>query len=201
MISTRVAAGLLILASAACNRQGNEVANGNAAETNLAAVSQAPNDTPVANEVLATSNSAEPANATEAENAAAPPKTSLPEPKGPIDPKSTEAAGQVVQHYGALIEQKRWTEAHQYWGDPGTAQAFDKHFSTWKNVHLEIGDLGPAEGAAGSIFTNMPVRFYGDLNKGGTASLKGNVILRRVNDVDGSTAAQRRWQIERIETK
>ena len=68
-------------------------------------------------------------------------------------------------------------------------------------MHLEIGDLGPAEGAAGSIFTNMPVRFYGDLNKDGSASLKGNVVLRRVNDVPGSTAAQRRWHIERIETK
>src|SRR5580765_6702005 len=36
---------------------------------------------------------------------------SLPEPKGPIDPTSAEAAGQVVQHYGALIEQGRWTES------------------------------------------------------------------------------------------
>ena len=138
-------------------------------------------------------------------NAAAPAAAAKPaplsEPKGPIDPKSVEAAGQVVQHYGALIEQKRWTESRRYWGDAAAAQAFEKNFQAWKNVHLEIGDLGPAEGAAGSIFTNMPVRFYGDLNKGGTGHLKGNVILRRVNDVDGSTEAQRRWHIERIETK
>jgi hypothetical protein len=123
------------------------------------------------------------------------------EPHGPIDPKSIEAAGQVVQHYGALIEQKRWTESRQYWSDAATPQAFERNFRTWKAVHLEIGDLGPAEGAAGSIFTNMPVTFYGDLNSGGTARLNGNVILRRVNDVDGSTAAQRRWHIERIELK
>ena len=131
----------------------------------------------------------------------APPRTSLPEPKGPIDPKSLEAAGQVVQHYGALIEQKRWTESRQFWGDSAAAKAFEGNFRTWANVHLEIGDLGPAEGAAGSIFTNMPVTFYGDLNAGGPGSLKGNVILRRVNDVPGSTEAQRRWHIERIELK
>ena len=201
MVSTRIVAGLLVLAATGCNRQGNESANGNAAETNLAAVSQAPSAMPVTNEAVATSNVAEPANTAEAENATTPTKTSLPEPKGPIDPKSTEAAGQVVQHYGALIEQKKWTASRQYWGDAGAAHAFEKNFQTWKNVHLEIGELGPTEGAAGSIFTNMPVRFYGDLNKGGSASLKGNVILRRVNDVDGSTAAQRRWHIERIETK
>ena len=166
---------------------------------------------PESNNVVEAPNSAIPATAAPSEvtpaanetaaNVSAPPKTSLPEPKGPIDPKSTEAAGQVVQHYGALIEQKRWTEAHRYWGDAASALAFEKDFRSWKDVHLEIGDLGPAEGAAGSIFTNMPVRFYGDLNKGGAAQLKGNVILRRVNDVDGSTEAQRRWHIERIETK
>ena len=123
------------------------------------------------------------------------------EPNGPIDPKSLEAAGQVVQHYGALIEQKRWTQSRQYWGDAGAAQAFETNFRTWKNVHLELGDLGPAEGAAGSIFTTMPVTFYGELNAGGTVRLKANVILRRVNDVPGSTAAQRRWHIDRIELK
>ena len=38
----------------------------------------------------------------------------LSEPQGPIDPKSVEAAGQVVQHFGALVEQGRWTEAEVY---------------------------------------------------------------------------------------
>lgn len=123
----------------------------------------------------------------------------LSEPKGPIDPKSVEAAGQVVQHYGALVEQKRWTQSRQYWRDAATAQAFEKTFRTWKNVHLEIGDLGPAEGAAGSIYMAMPVTFYGDLNSGGPVRRGADIILRRVNDVPGSTAAQRRWHIERIE--
>ena len=38
-------------------------------------------------------------------------RTPFEEPKGPIDPKGVEAAGQVVQHYGALIEQGRWPNA------------------------------------------------------------------------------------------
>jgi hypothetical protein len=185
----------LAMAAAACTpKSGNQPESNNVVEAPNSAVpptAQPSAVTPVAMNAVANAPT----------DAAVPPKTSLPEPKGPIDPKSTEAAGQVVQHYGALIEQKKWTESRQYWRDAGTAQAFEKNFQTWKNVHLEIGDLGPAEGAAGSIFTNMPVRFYGDLNKGGPASLKANVILRRVNDVDGSTAAQRRWHIERIETK
>lgn len=121
------------------------------------------------------------------------------EPSGPISPASVEAAGQVVQHYGALIEQKRWPESRKYWRDAATAQAFEKTFRTWKNVHVEIGELGSAEGAAGSIYTAMPVTFYGDLNSGGPVRRGADIILRRVNDVPGSTAAQRRWHIERIE--
>ena len=174
----------------------------------LAACTPKSSDQPTSNNVVEAPNSSVPPTAAPTvvtpvanESNAAAPTGSLAEPKGPIDPKSTEAAGQVVQHYGARVEQKRWSESRRYWGDAAAAQAFEKNFQTWKNVHLEIGDLGPVEGAAGSMFTNMLVRFYGDLNKGGESELKGNVVLRRVNDVDGSSEAQRRWHIERIETK
>jgi hypothetical protein len=195
MISTKVAAGLFILVAAACSRQNDQAPNESAAETNLAAANGAPATAAVANEAPASSNGAEQA------NVAQPPRASLPEPKGPIDPKSIEAAGQVVQHYGALIEQKRWTESRRYWGSAEAARAFERNFRTYANVHLEIGDLGETEGAAGSIFTTVPATFYGDLNSGGTGRLKTNIVLRRVNDVPGSTEAQRRWHIERIEPK
>jgi hypothetical protein len=125
----------------------------------------------------------------------------LAEPKGSIDPKSAEAAGQVVQHYGALIEQGRWTASRQYWGDAAAAKAFERNFRTYADVHVEIGDLGEPEGAAGSIYVSEPVTFYGKKNGGGDYRRKAEATLRRVNDVDGSTEAQRRWRIERIEWK
>jgi hypothetical protein len=123
------------------------------------------------------------------------------EPKGPIDPKSVEAAGQVVQHYGALIEQGRWTASRAYWGSVDAAQAFERNFRSYADVHLEIGDLGETEGAAGSIYVTEPVVFYGRKNGSGTYRRAAVVTLRRVNDVPGSTAAQRRWHIERIDWK
>ena len=134
-----------------------------------------------------------------APNAPAPPKASLPEPKGPIDPKSVEAAGQVVQGYGALIEQKRFAEAEKLWGDPSAAAQFSKQLKGYSETHLEIGALGESEGAAGSIYVTEPVTFYGKDGAGKAFRRPANVILRRVNDVPGSTAAQRRWHIERIE--
>jgi len=129
------------------------------------------------------------------------PQRSLPEPKGAIDPKSIEAAGQAVQHYGALIEQKRWAEAWKLWSNAGSARTFDHNWRDDAEVHLEIGNLGATEGAAGSIYTTVPVAFYGKTNAGASFRRPANIILRRVNDVPGSTAEQRRWHIERIEWK
>jgi hypothetical protein len=68
-------------------------------------------------------------------------------------------------------------------------------------VHLEIGNLGEPEGAAGSIYVTMPVIYYGDAKDGQPFRRSAEVILRRVNDVPGSTEAQRRWHIERIDWK
>jgi hypothetical protein len=120
----------------------------------------------------------------------------LAEPKGPIGPKSAEAAGQVVQHYGALIEQNRWAEAESYWRSAEAAAAFAETLKPYGQTHLEIGKPGDSEGAAGSIYLTVPVIFYGDKMR-----RAADVILRRVNDVPGSTEAQRRWHIERIDWK
>lgn len=120
------------------------------------------------------------------------PEASLAEPKGAIDPKSVEAAGQVVQQFGALIEQAQYGEAAKLWGDPAAGAAFTRALRP--HTHLEIGDLGAAEGAAGSIYTTVPVVFYGEGFR-----RSAQIVLRRVNDVPGSTAAQRRWHIERID--
>ena len=128
-------------------------------------------------------------------------RTPLEEPRGPIDPKSAEAAGQVVQHYGALIEQGRWTESWKLWSNANSAKAFDRNWRNDSEVHMEIGKPGDMEGAAGSSYITVPAVFYGKTKAGGSFRRGADVILRRVNDVPGSTEAQRRWHIERVELK
>ena len=128
-------------------------------------------------------------------------RTPLEEPKGPIDPKSAEAAGQVVQHYGALIEQSRWTESWKLWSDAAAAKEFDRNWRDDAEVHVEIGKPGDMEGAAGSIYITEPVIFYGKNKAGGSFRRAATVTIRRVNDVPGATEEQRRWHIERVEWK
>jgi hypothetical protein len=66
---------------------------------------------------------------------------------------------------------------------------------------MEIGKPGDMEGAAGSSYVTVPAVLYGKTKSGGSFRRGADVILRRVNDVPGSTEAQRRWHIERVELK
>lgn len=128
-------------------------------------------------------------------------RTPLSEPKGPIDPKSVEAAGQVVQHYGALIEQHRSEEAEKLWSNAELASQMTSKLAPYPEIHLEIGKPGEPEGAAGSIYVTMPVVFYGKDQTDAPFRVSADVVLRRVNDVPGSSEAQRHWHVERIDWK
>ena len=92
-------------------------------------------------------------------------------------------------------------EAQKLWGSADNATQFRQQLKRYPEIHLGIGNLGEMEGAAGSIYITEPVVFYGKDANAKSFCRSGDVILRRVNDVPGSTEAQRRWHIERIEWK
>jgi hypothetical protein len=113
--------------------------------------------------------------------------------EGPIDPKSAQGAGQVLQHYFALAEQGKFADADKYWSKG--AEKLD--LSRYREVHANIGAPGNSEGAAGSIYVDIPVQLYGRTKDGKEFNSRGTMTLRRVNDVPGSTAEQRRWHIHK----
>lgn len=123
------------------------------------------------------------------------------EVKGTVDPKSAEAAGQVVQTFGALIDQGRWTEAEKLFGDSAAAAKVLAPLKSKWEVHLEIGELSKPKREAGSTFVSMPITFFGKTVNKVEFRDPATVVLRRVNDVPGSTEAQRRWHIARIEKR
>jgi hypothetical protein len=120
--------------------------------------------------------------------------------EGPIGKHSAQGAAQVVQHYFALIEQSRYRRAWALWSDGGRASAmkapaFVRSFDKYAEYHAEIGAPGRIEGAAGSLYVEVPVVAYGRLKSGEPFRLKGPVTLRRCNNVPGCTAEQREWRI------
>lgn len=111
----------------------------------------------------------------------------------PADPKSPQAAATVVETYYALLESGRAQDAARLRSD-GEAEAVGPK----GEIHAQVGAPGPAEGAAGSIYVDVPVVVYGRKPDGSPLRASGVVTVRRVNDVPGATAEQLRWRISRI---
>ena len=119
---------------------------------------------------------------------------------------TASAAADVVKRYYAAIDRGDFRAAYRLWGDGGKAShqslsAFEKGFAATKSTSVTIGQLGYVEGAAGSAYTEIPVTVDATLKDGAHQHFTGTYTMRRVNDVDGSTTAQRRWHIESADLK
>src|SRR6185295_2032798 len=114
----------------------------------------------------------------------------------PFTPTSAQGAGQVLQTYFALVEAGKVDEAARFRVD---AQPAD--LSRYLTYHAEVGAPGPIEGAAGSLYVEIPIVLYGRLTAGGEYRQSGRAILRRVSDTTGATAAERRWRIAWFDIK
>jgi hypothetical protein len=170
---------VVLLLAAACSKQsappaGNEVAPGN--ET-AAVQDDAPLNPPAPGQPGGV------------------PDDRTPISEGAIDPKSGQGAGQVLQSYFALVESGRFAEADKLWSKG--VERLD--LTGYREVHGNIGAPGKVEGGAGSLYVEIPVQLYGRLKDGEEFSSRGMMILRRVNDVTGSTEEQRRWHIMNAE--
>jgi hypothetical protein len=168
-----IAFGMLLLG--ACQPSAPEAENGVQSDTTNEAVTEAA-----------------PSNLTNAAEPAA---------QTPVD-ETSDAAANIVEQYAALLEQGRFAEAHRLSGDNQQSDtAFAATFDQFATIEASVGKPGDMEGAAGSIYVNVPLTLSGKLKGGGKYSMSGPVTLRRVNNVPGSTAEQRRWHISATDLK
>jgi hypothetical protein len=124
--------------------------------------------------------------------------------EAPFTPDSAQGAANVVQTYYALIGEGKYAEARRLWSDGGKASgvdeaAFAKGFEGFTEYRAQIGAPGGIEGAAGSLYVEVPVVLYGRLKTGAAFNSRGTAVLRRVNNVPGATPEQLRWHIARID--
>lgn len=113
------------------------------------------------------------------------------------DGTGARAAADVLKTYYRLIEAGRYDEAWRLrWeSDAGESSGFAAHFAEHAEYHASVGNPSEVQGAAGSSYVEIPVQLYGQMKNGESFGSAGTVTLRRVNDVPGATAAQRRWRI------
>ncbi|WP_421850788.1 hypothetical protein [Novosphingobium sp.] len=126
---------------------------------------------------------------------AAPSPPAAPPQPAPARPPSSRDPDEVLRAWGAAIEARDWTMVRAFWGDHGARSGVSEtdFAAQWAGLHYPKVTFGKgdSEGAAGSIYYTAPVTITD-----GSRVIAGEVVLRRVNDVDGATPEQLRWHIE-----
>jgi hypothetical protein len=116
-----------------------------------------------------------------------------------LDPKSSRAAEQLVRNFAGLLASRNFDEAYMLLGPQAPPRRqFIAPFDGYRDLSVKVGAAGFQEGAAGSVYVSVPLSISGR-NRGGSLTRNADVVLRRVNDVPGSTEAQRHWHIQRLD--
>jgi len=134
---------------------------------------------------------------------AVPAEASAPAPPPPApaaDPTSAEGAADVLRQYHRLIAAGDYAAAYRLWQGDGaaadmSAADFAASFAKYASYEAVVGAPGRLDAGAGNVYVEVPVTVTGRLRRGGDFRMEGPMRLHRVNDVPGSTPAQRRWQI------
>jgi hypothetical protein len=116
--------------------------------------------------------------------------------------KSPEAAVAVLEDYVRLIDERKFVEAHRLWtGDELSDGAFAERFARFRTYRAEIAEPGRVEGAAGSLYIDIPASITGTLAGGEEFRQRGRFTLRRANDVPGATPEQLQWRIYKTDLR
>jgi hypothetical protein len=125
---------------------------------------------------------------------APPTLTPLPQPTQDLSVLESRDCRTVTQAYADALARGDFAFAARVWNDPVIDDARLKAlFAGYKQPTIEISGVGQ-EGAAGSLYCTVS----GTLTDAGApskAAQKGEIVLKRVNDVPGATPEQRRWTI------
>jgi hypothetical protein len=106
-------------------------------------------------------------------------------------------AVQVVRSYYAAIGARDFDRAYRLWGTPQQSlDQFVAGFGETATVRAEPGTPSRVEGAAGSRYVEIPVVVEATTKAGKRQRFEGTYTLRR-SVVDGASAAQRAWHIDR----
>ncbi|MFG1495287.1 hypothetical protein ABMA57_01555 [Saccharospirillum sp. HFRX-1] len=117
--------------------------------------------------------------------------------------RSLNGAVELVREYYADVNRGDYRRAYDRWGENGPPQqnvaAFAEQFADIRSIELSVGDDTFMEGAAGSIYANLPIQLNIESNDGSTNIWSGTAIVKRVNDVPGASDAQLRWHLYRLD--
>lgn len=106
----------------------------------------------------------------------------------------------AAQRWADALEARDWETARQVWGESGMASGldadeFETAFSKYRTIDISFGEARQ-EGAAGTLYYEVPVTMTGELENGDAYRMEGPLLISRVNDVPGASTEERKWHIE-----
>ena len=115
--------------------------------------------------------------------------------------RGVQGARNVLLSFARAIELKQFGQARSLLSPADQRKwsraEFAAIFADLGKITVAIPD-GAIEGAAGSSYYTAPVSVTAHDKDGRPVRIEGNAVLRRVNDVEGATAAQTRWHFETL---
>ena len=113
----------------------------------------------------------------------------------PHVPSESRDPAVVLEDLAATIEARDWHGVRGFWGDHGTRSGLDEAAFAARWGALISPDVivgaGTQDGGAGSLYYTAPITIVD-----GSRTIRGEITIRRVNDVDGASPEQLRWHVE-----
>jgi hypothetical protein len=112
-----------------------------------------------------------------------------------------QEAAQVIRDYYSALNRQDYAAAYSAWEGNGASsqqsfEQFRQGFANATSSAVEVGQPGRLEGAAGSLYIEIPVTVRAVTSNGTHQRFQGSYVLRRVNNIAGSASEQRRWHIQ-----
>lgn len=123
----------------------------------------------------------------------------IPAPLTPEAERTETGARNVLLAFARAIELREWDQAWTMMSE-ADRQHWDK--AEFAALFADLDDItvavptGTMEGAAGSSFYTAPVTITGADPDGRPIAYTGEIVLRRVNDIDGASPEQLHWHFE-----
>ncbi|MBD2100342.1 hypothetical protein [Leptolyngbya sp. FACHB-261] len=152
-----------------------------------------------ASSLVASSPTLPPTSATQSTSGSTSPPVSLSQSAASAKKLQQEAV-QVIRDYYSAINRRDYQQAYSAWERDTAAgqqsfEQFRQGFASTASTAVEVGEADRLDGAAGSVYIQIPVTITAITTNGTRQRFRGSYILRRVNDIPGSTSEQRRWHL------
>jgi len=116
-----------------------------------------------------------------------------PAPTPPDEPRPTDNNPvAALSSYYVAINERNYEQAYRYWESPALSfERFVRGFADTQRSRLFVEPAATIEGAAGSLYAQIPTIVIAETRNGGERFFAGCYTMRRRNDPQGS------WRIYR----